>query len=71
MGHSTNWWHGPTGHAYCTVVDDPAEVPEQEQMFEISCRNVVDPALVTEKKYSWGVPATNERVLSHFTVGSH
>lgn len=37
-------------------------------MLEISCRNLVDPATDTRKRFSWGVPATNERVLSHFTV---
>jgi salicylate hydroxylase len=68
MDTSTNWWFGPTGHVYNTIVDDPTEIAEKDQLFEISCRGVVDPKLVTEKKYSWGIPATNERVLSHFTV---
>ena len=39
-------------------------------MLEISCRNLVDPAIDTRKRFSWGVPATNERVLSHFTVSA-
>lgn len=67
MGVSTTWWHGPTGHFYSSLVDDPSELPENEQMFEIAARGVVDPATETRKRFSWGVPATNERVLSHFT----
>ncbi|KAL2431808.1 hypothetical protein ABEF95_014039 [Exophiala dermatitidis] len=63
---STSWWHGPEGHVYHSLVDDPAEVPEEKRMFEISARNVVDPATATGKRFSWGIPATNERVQSHF-----
>ncbi|EHY57823.1 hypothetical protein ABEF92_004299 [Exophiala dermatitidis] len=63
---STSWWHGPEGHVYHSLVDDPAEVPEQERMFEISARNVIDPATATGKRFSWGISATNERVQSHF-----
>lgn len=37
-------------------------------MFEIACRNVIDPSTSTEKRFSWGIPATNERVESHFKV---
>lgn len=37
-------------------------------MFEIAARKVVDPATVKGKKFSWGVPATKERVESFFTV---
>jgi salicylate hydroxylase len=65
---STTWWHGPTGHFYGSLVDDPSETPKEEQMFEIAARKVVDPATATGKKFSWGVPATKERVESLFTV---
>lgn len=36
-------------------------------MFEIAVHSVAPVASVTEKKFSWGIPATNERVESHFT----
>jgi salicylate hydroxylase len=49
------------------LVDDPSETPEAEQMFEIAVHNVVPAATVKEKRFSWGIPATNERVKSHFT----
>lgn len=71
MDHNTNWWHGPVGHVYFNIVDDLAETPEDGLLFEIAARNVIDPKLVREKRFSWGVPATNERVLSHFTVSSY
>ncbi|KAH8817434.1 salicylate hydroxylase [Xylogone sp. PMI_703] len=63
---STAWWHGPAGHVYFSKVDDPQELPKEERMFEIAARNVVDPETVTGKVFSWGIPATNERVESHF-----
>ncbi|TAQ86511.1 hypothetical protein B7494_g5166 [Chlorociboria aeruginascens] len=66
MTEATAWWHGPAGHFYNCLVDDPSETPEDEQMFEIAIHNVVPPDTVKEKKFSWGIPATNERVLSHF-----
>jgi len=65
---STSWWHGPSGHVYHSMVDDPEEVDDQQQMFEIAARNVVDPETVAgQKQFSWGIPATKERVESHFT----
>jgi hypothetical protein len=64
----TAWWHGPAGHFYNCLVDDPSETPEDKQMFEIAVHNVVPAATVKEKRFSWGIPATNERVESHFTV---
>jgi salicylate hydroxylase len=67
MTSSTAWWHGPAGHFYNCLVDDPSEIPEEEQMFEIAVHNVVPAASVKEKRFSWGIPATNERVESHFT----
>ena len=64
----TSWWYGKVGHVYTSPVDDPELLGDGERMLEISCRNLVDPAMDTRKRFSWGVPATNERVLSHFTV---
>lgn len=65
---STAWWHGPSGHVYFSLVDDPSEKAPDEQMFEIAGRNVIDPSTLTEKRFSWGIPATNQRVESHFKV---
>lgn len=72
----TAWWHGPEGHVYLSPVDDLRDVlvPEYDSRFlEISARHVEDPSMVmgSQKKYSWGVPATKERVESHFTVCSN
>ncbi len=36
-------------------------------MWEIAVHNVVPAHTVKEKRFSWGIPATNERVESHFT----
>lgn len=68
----TSWWHGPAGHCYFSLVDDPSEFTDPgtssfDHLMEISCRHVIDAALDTEKRYSWGLPATNERVNVHFT----
>jgi salicylate hydroxylase len=49
-------------------VDDPSEKSPEEQLFEIAARNVIDPETATGKRFSWGVPATKERVESHFIV---
>lgn len=68
MTPATSWWHGPTGHFYGSLVDDPTETAEEERMFEIAARKVVDPSTDLGKKFSWGVPATKERVESFFTV---
>jgi len=68
MTPATTWWHGPSGHFYGSLVDDPSETPEGERMFEIAARKVVDPATAVGKRFSWGVPATKERVESFFTV---
>lgn len=65
---TTTWWYGKVGHVYTSPVDDASEFGDDKRMLEISCRNLVDPATDTRKRFSWGVPATNERVLSHFTV---
>jgi salicylate hydroxylase len=65
---STSWWYGRAGHVYCSPVDDPSEVAPEDEMFEISVRHVVDPETNKERRYSWGIPATKERVEVHFTV---
>lgn len=65
---TTTWWYGKAGHVYTSPVDDAGELSDDKRTLEISCRNLVDPATDTRKRFSWGVPATNERVLSHFTV---
>ena len=67
MTSSTAWWQGPAGHFYNSDVDDPDEVPEDQRMWEIAVHSIVPPETVKEKRFSWGVPATNERVESHFT----
>lgn len=67
---TTTWWYGKAGHVYTSPVDDASEFSDDKRTLEISCRNLVDPATDTRKRFSWGVPATNERVLSHFTVSS-
>ncbi|KAH7383468.1 salicylate hydroxylase [Cadophora sp. MPI-SDFR-AT-0126] len=66
--HGVNtWWHGPSGHFYGSPVDNPEETPLEEQKFEIAARSVVDPETAIGKRFSWGVPATKERVESFFT----
>ena len=64
---STSWWHSPSGHVYTSLVDSPSSTSLTAQMFEIAARSVIDPSLATGKQFSWGVPAKNERVKSHFT----
>lgn len=68
MTLATSWWHGPAGHFYNCLVDDPSETPPEQQMFEIAVHSVAPPGSTKEKKFSWGIPATNERVESHFKV---
>ncbi|CZT11709.1 uncharacterized protein RCO7_08687 [Rhynchosporium graminicola] len=66
--HGINtWWHGHAGHFYGCPVDDPAEIAEEDRNFEIAARSVIDPAKAIGKRFSWGVPATKERVESFFT----
>ncbi|KAJ9312342.1 hypothetical protein DTO271D3_7358 [Paecilomyces variotii] len=67
VNESTSWWHGPFGHAYFSPVDDPPETAPADEKFEISVRYVVDPEIDKERRFSWGIPATNERVAAHFT----
>ncbi|OQO09005.1 hypothetical protein B0A48_05896 [Cryoendolithus antarcticus] len=59
---TTTWWYGKDGHVYTSPVDDPEELCDEERMLEISCRNLVDPATDSTTRFSWSVPATNERV---------
>lgn len=66
--HCVSWWHGPSGHAYFSPVDDPSRTKPDEQMIEISSRTIVDPETDKTRRWSWGVPTTNEHVESHFTV---
>lgn len=37
-------------------------------MLEISARYLIDPATDKERRFSWGIPATNERVDGRFRV---
>lgn len=46
----------------------PEEEARGEGQWEIAARAVEDPTKVTREKVSWGVPATNAHVESHFTV---
>nr|OQO16649.1 hypothetical protein B0A51_14890 [Rachicladosporium sp. CCFEE 5018] len=62
IAETTTWWYGKDGHVYTSPVDDPEELCDEERMLEISCRNLVDPATDSRTRFSWGVPATNERV---------
>lgn len=64
----TQWWHGPTGHFYGSLVDDPTETEDGDRLFEIAARKVIDPATDLGKKFSWGVPATEARVEGFFKV---
>lgn len=65
---STTWWHGITGHVHFSPVDDPREKNPEEEMLEIAGRYVIDPGTDLKKRFSWGVPATNEKVESYFKV---
>nr|OQO20310.1 hypothetical protein B0A51_14190 [Rachicladosporium sp. CCFEE 5018] len=67
IAETTTWWYGKAGHVYTSPVDNPEDLCDEERMLEISCRNVVDPATDSRTRFSWGVPVTNERVVSHFT----
>jgi salicylate hydroxylase len=45
-------------------VDEPSE---SEAMFEFSCRSSLEHE-VSGKTVSWGIPVSNEKVLSRFKV---
>ncbi|GAD94124.1 monooxygenase, putative [Paecilomyces variotii No. 5] len=66
VSESTSWWHGPSGHAYFSPVDDGSETSPEDEKFEISVRYVVNPETDKERRFSWGIPATNECVEAHF-----
>lgn len=65
---STCFHHGPNTTFKCSIVSNPEEVAAGKGLWEMTLRYREDPTKVTEKKFSWGIPATNERVASHFTV---
>lgn len=64
----TAFHHGPKRTFKCSVVSTKEEIEAGQGLWELTLRAHQDPALVTEKKFSWGIPATNRRVASHFTV---
>jgi salicylate hydroxylase len=35
-------------------------------MFEISCRSLIEPAADKERRFSWGIDVSNEKVVRHF-----
>lgn len=55
----------------CSVVSTQEEIDEGKGQWEMTLRSYEDPAQAKGKKYSWGIPATNERVARHFTVCFH
>ena len=48
-----------------SLVDDPSD---PDAKFEFSCRSGLEPE-VSGKTVSWGMPASNEKVLSRYKVG--
>ncbi|WOO80007.1 6-methylsalicylic acid decarboxylase atA [Vanrija pseudolonga] len=65
---STAFHHGPNTNLKCSIVSTAEEIAAGEGQWEMTLRYREDPAKVTEKKFSWGVPVSNERVASHFTA---
>ncbi|KAL1858818.1 hypothetical protein Daus18300_009816 [Diaporthe australafricana] len=63
----TAFHHGPKRMFKCSVVSTEEEIQAGKGLWELTLRSYEDPAQAKEKKYSWGVPASNERVASHFT----
>lgn len=55
----------------CSVVSTQEEIDEGKGLWEMTLRSYEDPAQAKGKKYSWAIPATNERVAQHFTVRFH
>jgi hypothetical protein len=68
ISSSLTWRHGPSGLVYFSRLDDSSEKAPDEQMVEISARNIIDSSISTEKRFSYGIPAANERGESHFKV---
>lgn len=52
----------------CSVVSTQEEIEEGKGLWEMTLRSYEDPSKAQGEKYSWGVPASNQRVASHFTV---
>ncbi|KAG8156841.1 hypothetical protein KVR01_013254 [Diaporthe batatas] len=66
----TAFHHGPGRIFKCSVVSTEEEIGEGKGLWEMTLRSYEDPAKARGKKYSWGIPATNERVASHFKAFS-
>lgn len=64
----TAFHHGPKRTFKCSVVSSQEEIDAGKGLWELTLRAYEDPAQAEGKKYSWGIPASNERVASHFTV---
>lgn len=65
------WYHSPVGFVMTIPVDDPEKIDkEKDGLFEVSIRQWVDPKTREAEKFRWAVDATNEKVLSNFTVRS-
>lgn len=52
----------------CSVVSTQEEIDAGKGLWELTLRSFETATDAKGKKYSWGIPATNERVASHFTV---
>ncbi|KAH8787895.1 salicylate hydroxylase [Diaporthe sp. PMI_573] len=63
----TAFHHGPKRMFKCSVVSTQEEIDAGKGLWEMTLRSYEDPAQAKGMKYSWGIPATNERVASHFT----
>lgn len=64
----TAFHHGPRRMFKCSVVSTREEIEAGEGLWEMTLRSYEDPETAQGTKYSWGVPASNERVAEHFTV---
>lgn len=62
--HTTAWWWGQAGHVYFSDVDDDSE---SESPFEITIRSYNEPE-IQGRTVIWGIPASNERVVSRVSV---
>ncbi|WVQ82084.1 hypothetical protein IAT38_004212 [Cryptococcus sp. DSM 104549] len=63
----TAFHHGPKRMFKVSVVSTKEEIEAGKGLWELTLRAFEDPETVTEPKFSWGIPATNERVASYFT----
>ncbi|KAJ4390562.1 hypothetical protein N0V93_004158 [Gnomoniopsis smithogilvyi] len=64
----TAFHHGPQRMFKCSVVSTQEEIEQGNGLWELTLRSYEDPTKAQEKKYSWGVPASNQRVADHFTA---